>query len=485
MDKIFKDSIYNLFGFILPLFIALVFIPLLLKTLGDFKFGLLALAWTLLGYLSLLDIGFGRSITILISENWTTKNLHQVKELFKNAFSVVLLIGTFFALISLIFYPIILDIFFSNHSNNEDTVFSLILLSVSIPIITTFAVLRGFLEGIKDFKFVNTGRLFLGIGIFVVPYCITFFSKDVSNLILSILLVRLALNILFAIRISKITAPNLFKPKINKDTIIRLFQLSGWITISNFISSLMVYLDRFLIGAIISISAVTYYITPFELVTKVLLIPIAITGVLLPQFAANKVQGYSQNFKLFFNSIDTTFILFLPITILIIISSENILTIWVGKDFALQSQLILQILSVGVFFNGLAQYPFSLLQALEKPKMVTMIHLLEAIFFIPVLVFVVQSYGLVGASILWTIRSTFDFILLYIITLKLFAANSLRLPENRFYLLSALPLFIMLITFPNILFQLVISLIFLIMSLWNRRRLIAALFNQIIIFKDH
>jgi len=35
----------------------------------------------------------------------------------------------------------------------------------------------------------------------------------------------------------------------------------------------MVYLDRFLIGALISVSAVGYYTAPFEIVTRFAVIP--------------------------------------------------------------------------------------------------------------------------------------------------------------------------------------------------------------------
>ena len=35
----------------------------------------------------------------------------------------------------------------------------------------------------------------------------------------------------------------------------------------------MVYLDRFVIGAVISVTAVAYYATPYEIVTKIGIIP--------------------------------------------------------------------------------------------------------------------------------------------------------------------------------------------------------------------
>ena len=44
-------------------------------------------------------------------------------------------------------------------------------------------------------------------------------------------------------------------------------------TVSNVVNPLMVYFDRFLIGGRISMSAVAFYVTPYEVVTKLSMIP--------------------------------------------------------------------------------------------------------------------------------------------------------------------------------------------------------------------
>src|ERR1700723_1921283 len=55
-----------------------------------------------------------------------------------------------------------------------------------------------------------------------------------------------------------------------------LLRFGGWMTVSNIVGPLMVTLDRFLIAGLISVTAVAYYATPYELVTKLLLVPVAV-----------------------------------------------------------------------------------------------------------------------------------------------------------------------------------------------------------------
>ena len=56
-------------------------------------------------------------------------------------------------------------------------------------------------------------------------------------------------------------------------------------TVSNIVSPLMNSADRFLIGAILSMTAVAYYVTPYEVVTKLWIITEwdrSVTTLLLP-----------------------------------------------------------------------------------------------------------------------------------------------------------------------------------------------------------
>ena len=62
----------NVLFFLLPqgvgVLSAIVCIPILIKELGTDKFGVMTIAWIIVGYFSMLDLGIGRTITRLISE---------------------------------------------------------------------------------------------------------------------------------------------------------------------------------------------------------------------------------------------------------------------------------------------------------------------------------------------------------------------------------------------------------------------------------
>ena len=63
-----RNTLMNLIGQALPLVVGVVTIPLVVHGLGTDRFGLLSLAWVVLGYFTIFDLGLGRATTKYVSE---------------------------------------------------------------------------------------------------------------------------------------------------------------------------------------------------------------------------------------------------------------------------------------------------------------------------------------------------------------------------------------------------------------------------------
>ena len=179
-------------------------------------------------------------------------------------------------------------------------------------------------------------------------------------------------------------------------------------TVSNIVSPFMGYVDRILIGFLLSATAVAYYATPNELVTKLWIIPGAMTSVLFPAFASPEARAKGTIFKDFSNAIFWLYIILLPTTFFLALLAKPILSFWISPAFALQSYLVMQVFCVGIFINSMAHVPFSMLQAVGASKTTAKIHVFELPVFIILLWALTTNFGILGASFAWLGRMLVD-----------------------------------------------------------------------------
>ena len=171
-------------------------------------------------------------------------------------------------------------------------------------------------------------------------------------------------------------------------------------------------------------TAVAYYATPYEVVTKLLLLPAAVTGVVFPAFSASFAQDRNRAALLFGRSVKYILLALFPIVLLMVALAHNGLTLWLGADFARHSTSVVQWLAVGVLANGLALVPFSFVQGIGRPDLTAKLHLVELPIYLVMLLWLIRADGIEGAAIAWTTRSVLDALALFVMGRRFLSAPS-------------------------------------------------------------
>ena len=73
-----RNTIWNIVGQISPMAVGLFAIPRLIHALGTDRFGALTIAWVVVGYFSLFDLGLGRAMTNLVAQKLATGGDHEL-----------------------------------------------------------------------------------------------------------------------------------------------------------------------------------------------------------------------------------------------------------------------------------------------------------------------------------------------------------------------------------------------------------------------
>jgi O-antigen/teichoic acid export membrane protein len=176
----------------------------------------------------------------------------------------------------------------------------------------------------------------------------------------------------------------------------------------------LLYIDRFMIGALLSMTAVAYYAAPYELVARLTLIPGAVAGALFP--ALSQLHAQTDRLRaeqLAVRCVAILLAVLVPVVVFIFGSSRDVLTLWLGAEYAAQSAMALQILAIGVLVNAAAHVPYALLHSIGRPDLPARFHLVELPIQVVIAWLLISRFGITGAAMAWTSRMMLDAALLF------------------------------------------------------------------------
>ena len=429
------NTLWNLFGNCFPLAVAVVCLPVLKRGLGTERLGFISLAWVVIGYFSLFDLGLSRALTKLVSERIGQRRQAEIPSLVWTSLFLMGGLGLVGSILTFFLAPVLVERLLKVPASlSHEALGSFYWLGAAVPVVVVTAGLRGVLEALQQFRLATAIRVPMGIFSYLGPAALLPFTHSLIPIIAVLVLGRVvacAAHFWACFRVM----PGLSKDfGFHRPSVRPLFIFGSWMTVSNVLGPLMVTFDRFLIGSVISIAAVAYYSIPYEVVTKSWLISTALMGVLFPAFSATSHLDRSRLAFLYEGGVKYIFIVLLPLTLVLVIFAPEGLSLWLGNDFARNSASVARLLAVAVLINSMAHVPFTHLQSVGRPDVTAKFHLLELPFYLGALFFLARHFGITGVAVAWLLRVMVDSILLFWFSFRL-------LPECRF-IITRLPLMI-------------------------------------------
>lgn len=397
---------------VLPFLAGLVFFPRIVHAYGLEQFGLLALAWALIGYFSLFDLGLSRALTQLISHALAKQeSVINIAELIRTSFIVMWLLGILSAFLLWLLSPILINQFLKiDIGHAAQSIYAFSLLSLAIPFVIHTAALRGVLEALHLFKAASLIRATLGVGTFLAPFIASYYSTELSAAIISLIVIRILIWLLHLWAVEHSQILQVKSRHFVRSWLKLLFKFGGWMTISNVISPLMVYMDRFILASVLGAAVTAYYVAPYEVVTKLLVIPAAFASVLFPWFAKHHALEPSQSAEKLNQAMIYTLILLFGPALLLSFFAPYWLNLWLGSQFGDQGQGVVIWLCAGVLTNGIAQILFAKVQGAGLSAWTAKLHLLEVLPYLGLLWFGLHQWGIAGAAFAWFMRVLVDLI---------------------------------------------------------------------------
>src|SRR6266404_3958850 len=142
-----RNTVWNLVGSGAPMVVAVFCMPILIKGLGTDRFGVLTLAWALIGYASLFDLGLGRALTQLVAKKLGAGEEREIPSVAWTSLVLMMLLGFAATVCILLISPWLTGRGLNIPAElQRETLQSFRLLGLSIPFVVSTAGLRGLLE---------------------------------------------------------------------------------------------------------------------------------------------------------------------------------------------------------------------------------------------------------------------------------------------------------------------------------------------------
>ena len=414
-----RNTILNLLGQGLPLFVGIFAIPVLIEGLGIERFGILTLVWVAIGYFNLFDFGLGRAITKFVAEKLGANREIEVPAIIWTGLLSMLLLGVLgaacVALMTPWFTQKALDI---SAPLQGETRTALYLLAASIPIVIITAGLRGILEAYQRFDLITAVRIPMGIWNFLGPLAVLAFSSNLAYVVVALVIGRIVAWLIHVVMCIHVT-PLIKRPVTDRSLIKPLLRFSGWMAVSSIVGPIMIYADRFIIAGTLTLTAMVYYATPHEIVVRLLIIPSALIGVLFPAFSLAFAQDNTYVHTLYRRGTKQLLVVLLPLVVVVCAFAYDALEIWLGSDFAENSTRIVQLLVIGILVNSLGLLSQSVVQAAGRPDLTAKLQLIELPFYLVYLLVFLKLLGITGGAVAWLLRVTISAAVLAILASRL------------------------------------------------------------------
>lgn len=412
-----RNALWNLAGSAVPMVAGLALIPFTLGRLGSESFGVLTLIWGLIGYFSVFDLGVGRALTVQLSQLAATGRVSDTGPTLRAGMLLTCGAGVLgMALIWLLAPGLANHWLKISPALQDDSRLAFLIAAVGVLPTTLASGLRGALEGLDRFAASNLTRIILGVWMFALPaWSVYFHGPQLWAIAAYLVLGRSLVVVAMVVQLRG----HLFGSgaRFAKRHLQALWNYGLWVTVTGIVSPLMVYGDRFFVSAAVGANQLPVYAIPQDVLLRLLLIPMALTGALLPRLAAMGTADAALAYRQTYRRVGVAMLVVCGLAAVLAFPA---LSLWISDEFARSALPVVLILCVGVWVNSLASVPYTLLHAKGNPRLTAIFHMAELLLYLGVLWVLSLRFGLVGAALAWVARVALDWLLLQMAVRRLY-----------------------------------------------------------------
>ena len=397
-----RGAILSYLSIILSTVVQLVYTPLLIRMLGQSEYGLYSLVSSVIGYLTVLDLGFGNAIVVFTAKYRANKEYDKEKKLHGMFLVIFCIIGLIAGLLGLLLYfnvPLLFGKTMADIELHKAKIMMLIL-SFNLAVTFPFSIYSSIITAYEKFTFQKIMSILNTLlkPLLMIPLLFLGYKSITMTIVITVVNIIVLLSNYFYCK--KKLGVNIKFMGFDKKLFKTIFSYSFFIFLGVIVDKVNWSVDQFVLGAVSGTIAVSLYSVASQINTLFVNLSGAMSGVLLPKMSKMIAKNVSNK------EITNEFIKVGRIQYLIIflmasgftLFGKEFIMAWAGKDFA-TSYYIAVILILPLCVPLIQNLGISIMQAKNMHKFRSILLALIAIANIFVSIPLAKAYGGIGSAI--------------------------------------------------------------------------------------
>jgi len=403
-----RNIIANTIGRFWGVISVYLFVPLYLKFLGIEAYGLVGFYSTLLGVLAFADMGFTATLNREMARLSAYKDsAEKMRDLLRTYESTYLCISSSLAVLVWALAPLISEHWLNSkvlHPHEITTAIKLmgVAIAFQLPSGLYFGGLMGLQRQIWANSFQIGWGLLRGVGAVLVLWL-------VSPTIFAFALWQLFSNAVycFFIRFGLWNALPLgqgqYRPHFKWQVFRNTWRYAVAMVGMSVISTLLIQTDKLVVSKMLTLEMLGYYTIAWSLAMAPLTLVGPIASAVFPRLTGHVAIGDSAGLiRLYHRTCELAAVAIIPAGLTLALFAGDFIFAWTGSaTVAQQAGLVTSLLLVGQLMQAISVVPYYLALANGHVKLNLQIGIISVVLIIPLLIYLITKYGILGGGISW------------------------------------------------------------------------------------
>lgn len=395
-----RNSGYAIVEFAWPLALALVVTPYVVHGLGTAAYGVLSIVAVTLGFFGLLDLGIGGAALRAVAQHMERREHLDAGRVLGTAIAVYLAVGIAGAIVLAALTPVLVTRVLSIPPDVQGPATIAFLVSaVGFPVSLVVGALASVPKAAQRFDLsTRVAVIATTLGPIAVVTAVTL-KLGLAGVAVASLSVNIVAGSIYYTIAHRLLRGAAIPIRLDRRLLSGLASFAGWFLLASFGVTILYQLDKLLIGVLLSVSAVTYYVVPGNLANRIQGFLGAATQVVFPATSALLARGSQEALvRLYRDGTRLSFLLAASLGVPMAIFARPFLASWVGQDFAERSSVPMVLLVGTYVLLGLTGVVWGLAFGAGRAKANAVFAIGMGALDIGLLLILVGPYQVTGAS---------------------------------------------------------------------------------------